>query len=124
MSVQPAEMAKAPPRKPFFKKKKIGKALREQVWIQKVGRNFEAKCTTPWCKNTITVFDFQCGHDIPESKGGATRIENLIPICSRCNLSMSNQYTFEEWKKFGASGPPPVVKPRGLFRRFLCLLLP
>ena len=45
----------------------------------------------------MTVFDFQCGHDIPESKGGSTDILNLIPICSRCNSSMSNNYTFQEW---------------------------
>jgi hypothetical protein len=27
--------------------------------------------------------------------------ENLVPICSRCNLSMSNTYTFDEWSNLG-----------------------
>jgi len=84
-----------------YAKKKIPKALREQVWIQKIGKKFEAKCKTSWCKNKINVFDFQAGHDVPESKGGTTDISNLIPICSRCNLSMGNQHTFKEWCKKG-----------------------
>ena len=82
-----------------YAKKKIPKALREQVWIQKIGKKFEAKCKTSWCKNKINVFDFQAGHDVPECKGGTTDISNLVPICSRCNLSMGSQYTFKEWSK-------------------------
>ena len=78
-------------------KEKIPKALREQVWIARVGKKFESKCLTPWCTNTMTVFDFQSGHNVPESKGGATDIKNLYPICSRCNLSMGDRYTFDEW---------------------------
>ena len=80
-----------------YRKKRIPRALREAVWIHHCGRSFEQRCKTPWCKNNITVFDFQTGHNIPESKGGATTIDNLVPLCSRCNLSMGNQYTFQEW---------------------------
>ena len=83
------------------RKATIPKALREQVWISKFGKSFEAKCFTPWCQNRITVFDFQCGHDIPESKGGPTILSNLYPICARCNMSMSNVYTFEQWAQKG-----------------------
>ena len=80
-----------------YKKAKIPKAVREQLWLRDVGKEFESKCMTSWCKNRMTLFDFQCGHNIPESKGGKTVLENLIPICSRCNLSMSNNFTFKEW---------------------------
>ena len=80
-----------------YKKSKIPKALREQVWITHVGKKFEVKCGVVWCKNKINAFDFQCGHNIPESKGGKTNIENLIPICSRCNLSMGDQFSIDEW---------------------------
>ena len=83
-------------KKPYVKSK-ISAALREQVWIQHNGRVFEAKCATTWCENKISVFDFQCGHDVPESKGGPTDINNLFPICPKCNLSMGNQYTLKEW---------------------------
>lgn len=84
-----------------YKKKNIPKALREQVWISTYGRIFEHKCFVVWCRNNITVFDFHVGHDQPESKGGETKLENLKPICSRCNQSMSNTYTICEWQKFG-----------------------
>jgi 5-methylcytosine-specific restriction endonuclease McrA len=83
------------------RKKNIPKALREQVWILTFGKTFENKCKIKWCNNTINVFDFQCGHNIPESKGGKTIVENLIPLCSRCNQSMNNIYTIDEWNLFG-----------------------
>lgn len=79
------------------KKKPIRKALREQVWIQKAGKVFETKCSTPWCENLMNVFDFHCGHNIPESQGGPTNVDNLIPLCSRCNLSMGDSYTIQQW---------------------------
>jgi 5-methylcytosine-specific restriction endonuclease McrA len=85
----------------LLKKKRkdtISKALREQVWIKHAGRVFECKCPTEWCQNMISVFDFESGHDIPESKGGQTSVENLFPICSRCNKGMGNRYTFHEWQ--------------------------
>jgi hypothetical protein len=80
-------------------KEKIPRALREQVWLTHIGKKYESKCRIRWCKNIITVFDFQCGHNIPESKGGRTDITNLIPICSRCNSSMNDNYTIDEWTK-------------------------
>lgn len=90
----------------------IPKALREQVWIVNMDRVFESKCKTRWCTNKINVFDFQCGHNIPESRGGATTITNLVPICSRCNLSMSDTFTFDEWcKHLGANVGVPIAEP-------------
>jgi len=89
-------------------KEKIPKALREQVWLTHVGKKFESKCVVRWCKNKITVFDFQSGHNIPESKGGVTELSNLRPICSRCNSSMNDSYTIDEWEKL--SKPPSKWK--------------
>jgi hypothetical protein len=101
-------------KKPVYQEKKrkkhIPAALREAVWIHRMGRTFEGKCPTTWCKNTITVFDFQSGHDIPESKGGPTNLENLIPICSRCNLSMGNEYTFKEWCAISPTMAPKMME--------------
>lgn len=79
----------------------IPKALREQVWRNYMGKEFEGKCVVTWCTNKITAFQFEVGHNIPESKGGATTVENLRPICSRCNSSMNNKYTIDEWNKLG-----------------------
>ena len=83
-----------------YRKANIPKALREQVWLQTFGKIYEHSCYIEWCSNMINVFDFQVGHDIPESKGGKLTIDNLKPICSRCNLSMGNNYSIEEWQKF------------------------
>ncbi len=83
-------------------KRAIPKALREQVWLKWCGKVFETKCTINWCSNTISVFNWEAGHNIPESKGGQTILENLQPICSRCNKSMSDQYTINEWNNFSS----------------------
>lgn len=80
-----------------YKKRKIPAAIREAVWVKHCGRVFEHKCTTSWCQNRITAFDFQCGHNIPESKGGTLAMSNLYPLCSRCNVSMGDRYTIDEW---------------------------
>jgi 5-methylcytosine-specific restriction endonuclease McrA len=95
-------------------KEKIPKALREQLWLRDIGKKYEGKCRIVWCENKISVFDFQCGHDIPESHGGQTILENLVPICSRCNLSMSNTYTIKQWNL--------LSKPKSLWQRFLKFL--
>jgi hypothetical protein len=111
------------------RKRTIPKALKEAVWVRDNGRKFEAKCATSWCKNMVTVYDFQAGHDIPESKGGELTLDNLYPICQRCNLSMADNYTFKEWcalgprrswwewitcrgSRPGAVNPPATVKPQ------------
>ena len=104
-----------------YRKKKIPKALREAVWTTYSGRVFEHKCFTSWCPNTITAFDFQTGHNIPESKGGPTTIDNLVPLCSRCNSSMGDHYTFTEWNSASLNAPPSAApKPKGLSRFFIC----
>ncbi len=80
-----------------YRKKSIPAAVRQQVWLTYVGEQFKSKCKVKWCRNTITVFQFDCGHNVPESKGGSTTIDNLLPICSNCNGSMRENYTIDEW---------------------------
>lgn len=82
------------------RKNKIPAALREQVWLHHCGRRFDSKCRVIWCKNRITAFDFQCGHICAEAQGGPTTLENLIPLCQRCNQSMGTMH-LDEWTKFG-----------------------
>ena len=82
-----------------YHKATIPKAVREQCWLHVFGKKYEHTCYIPWCKNVISVFDFHVGHDEPESKGGSLDISNLKPICARCNHSMSNNYSIQEWMK-------------------------
>ena len=109
-------------KKPHGKKQKIPAAIREAVWVKNCGRAFEHKCFTSWCPNTITVFDFQCGHNIPESKGGTIALTNLYPLCARCNLSMGDRYTIDEWNAITPSYSVPIpiakVEPPRTWRQF------
>jgi 5-methylcytosine-specific restriction endonuclease McrA len=102
-----------------YRKRKIPAAIREAVWVKHCGRVFEHKCFTSWCQNTITAFDFQCGHNIPESKGGTLAMSNLYPLCARCNVSMGDRYSIDEWN---AIEPATVtVQPTRTWRQFLQL---
>tara|TARA_B100001057_G_C22668813_1_gene878990 strand:+ start:27 stop:371 length:345 start_codon:yes stop_codon:yes gene_type:complete len=85
-----------------YKKQTIPKAIREQCWVASFGKVFEHKCYVDWCENLINPFDYHVGHDQPESKGGTLDITNIKPICARCNLSMSDNYTIQEWIELSA----------------------
>ena len=93
-----------------YKKKRIPKAIREAVWIKHVGLRFNHKCLTHWCPNNMTVFDFQTSHNIPESKGGSMELDNLYPLCGRCNQSMGNKYTYIQWDNLFSKYRPPFWK--------------
>lgn len=80
-----------------YMKEKIPASLRQMVWITYNDEVFRSKCHVTWCKNTITPFTFEVGHNKPESKGGKTVLENLLPICAQCNRSMGNKYTITEY---------------------------
>jgi hypothetical protein len=79
------------------RKEQIPKRIREMVWNTHNGEKYSSKCYVSWCNNIINVFNYQVGHDIPESKGGTLDLSNLKPICGNCNLSMGNKYTITEW---------------------------
>jgi hypothetical protein len=71
------------------KKRKISKAVKAACWNKCVGRE-KGTSICPCCNtHTISTFDFHCGHIIAHCYGGKTTLENLRPICSTCNLSMS-----------------------------------
>ena len=106
------------------KKKVISKKLREEVWLKHFGKTFSSKCPIQWCTREISVFSFEVGHNIPESKGGKTTIDNLIPICGDCNRSMGDRFTIDQFSnQFAAATPQsePVSNPipKTLFQR-LC----
>lgn len=82
-----------PSQKKKYQKKNIPIKIKEEVWLKQFGKIYEHKCFINWCHNTINVFNFEAGHDIPESKGGTIDIYNLYPICSKCNKSMGDRYT-------------------------------
>ena len=85
----------------FLKKKdqKPKKADRRIVWEEHNKKKYTSKCYVSRCTKEIDVWDFEVGHNIPESKGGSsTDIQNLFPICRTCNSSMGNK-SIDEWNE-------------------------
>jgi len=93
-------------------KYKLPMRIRQQVWINSFGEAFRRKCSTPWCSNSITVYDFHCGHRTAECKGGTSDIQNLVPICAPCNLSMGSK-SFDSWAKSSPTCVPEVPVSKG-----------
>ena len=92
-----------PTKKAPTRRKNMPAALRQAVWKTYAGAQFEVKCHVTWCKNIITPFAFEVGHNVPVSKGGTDDMSNLRPICSNCNKSMGNMYTIDEFSELSSS---------------------
>lgn len=98
-------------------RQKVPASLRQAVWLKYNNDKFYAKCAIKWCNNTINPFLYEIGHDIPHSKGGKTSVDNLYPICSSCNRSMSDKYTIKEFSELYA--PPNVPVYTRFWGRFM-----
>ena len=72
-------------------KKRITKKLKKEVWIKEYGNKKSGKCPYKNCVNTIFEDDYSCGHVISEFNGGPTTIENLRPMCYRCNNKLGKR---------------------------------
>ena len=70
---------------------KIPKRIKDLVWKLK-GQELCPICNIA----TISFDDYECGHIISEKNGGHSTIDNLIPICNKCNKSM-NSTNLNEW---------------------------
>jgi hypothetical protein len=92
------------------KRKRIPKYIKNLAWKKHIGLGHEGKCYC--CGSTITLFNFQVGHNIALVKGGTDNIENLIPICAGCNNAMGTD-SIEEFKKrhWGGTESTPETKP-------------
>tara|TARA_B110000971_G_C19983326_1_gene488375 strand:- start:43 stop:1494 length:1452 start_codon:yes stop_codon:yes gene_type:complete len=71
--------------------------IKQEIWEVNFGNCCRHDCYVKECKNRITAWDFHAGHNIPYSEGGEDKIDNLRPICSKCNLSMGDRLTIHEW---------------------------
>lgn len=94
------------------KKKRIPKKVKTDSWNLWMGpdtRKGNCKC----CQlTTIDITRFDAGHIISEKNGGGTDIDNIIPLCNECNLSMSStniaeymQYHYPKNKLIAYSKP-------------------
>lgn len=71
-------------------KKKIPGALRIACWDKWIGKKNGTHLCLCCNQQTISTFNFHCGHIIAECNGGGITLDNLRPICVECNLSMSS----------------------------------
>jgi 5-methylcytosine-specific restriction endonuclease McrA len=64
--------------------------MREKVW-EKCKDN---KCDI--CESNVIKFeDFEAGHIVARNMGGETKLNNLLPMCSHCNRTMSTRNACE-----------------------------
>ena len=113
----PSPLASAPlARAPApHKKTPIPKQLKNKIWRKYMGKDRGcAKC--PCCYDTEIYMDtFVAGHIVSEKDKGTVTEDNLIPICSGCNLSMTTrnmyEYCMTHYKR-GLIFPDPAGKPK------------
>lgn len=72
-----------------YKKKHIPIALKDAVWRKYNGDALDGKCYV--CNRIISMNFCDYGHIIAEAIGGKTDINNLRPVCKKCNTSMSTE---------------------------------
>jgi hypothetical protein len=88
---------KKPTKEPMdspHKKSSIPKSLRDTVFSRYCQSYNDAHCYVG-CGEKLSPFNFECGHIVPEKNGGETTIDNLRPICGRCNKSMGTKNMFD-----------------------------
>jgi hypothetical protein len=76
----------------------IPKQLRGVVW-----RNYFASIDheCPLCTNIISLDDFECGHIVSVKNGGSNHPTNMLPICGKCNKSMSSMNLHDYVQQYG-----------------------
>jgi len=73
--------------------------LRTQVWNKYIGKKIGAINCPYCCVNEIAQLNFECGHVIAKVNNGTNDIDNLRPICNKCNKSLgSKTMDTEKWK--------------------------
>jgi len=92
----------------MYKKKSIPLSLKALVWNKYIGEEKGVGQCQCCRKNIIKQISFHCGHIISERNGGSTTLNNLIPLCQTCNLSMGKQNMNDFVKKYGFHDNEPV----------------
>lgn len=83
----PTKMTRS--RKPFSNK------FSTDLWKLHFGDTFEGLC---FCKTVLIYPNFHIGHIKSFNDGGDESIENTIPICMSCNLSMKTTNLIDYYK--------------------------
>lgn len=89
----------------FTMSKKISESLRNAVWLRYIGK--EKGMHDCFCCNLqpIDRGNYECGHIISRKNGGETTLQNLRPICGKCNKSMGIEHMEDFMKQNGFEKP-------------------
>lgn len=95
------------PTKPNVIKKKprrraIPKRIRYQVWREAFDDKMSGHCYC--CNDSIKFESWECGHIKAHANGGTDTVNNLVPICSACNKSMSSHNMIDWMQKYNMAG--------------------
>jgi 5-methylcytosine-specific restriction endonuclease McrA len=92
---------KPPQARPKHAKGNISSTVRILCWNTHIGEEI-AKTKCMCCKNLyITQHNFECGHVVARCDGGTLEINNLRPICHKCNNSMGSMNMIEFMTQHG-----------------------
>ena len=86
------------------KRKQLNSSTRQVCWLNNVGPYYSSKCLCCYTRD-MTVFNFHAAHIIAACKGGSDTVDNLIPTCANCNLSMGDTEFKEFQRKCGFIKP-------------------
>ena len=84
---------------PILKREQLPKTVRNALWINYYDDRRVGMCQC--CKREqISIGNFQAGHIVAHANGGKTTLDNLVPICTLCNLSMGTHNLNDFIKKY------------------------
>ena len=91
-----------------IKRETIPKTVRNALWINYYDDRRVGMCQC--CKREqISIGNFQAGHIVAHANGGKTTLDNLIPICTLCNLSMGTHNLNDFIKKYNLHYKPKAT---------------
>jgi predicted GTPase len=73
-----------------YKRTKLPKVVRDQTWNTYIG-NEKSIGDCYVCGKDISIQYYECGHIISVKDGGSDTIDNLRPVCGKCNKSVGAQ---------------------------------
>jgi 5-methylcytosine-specific restriction endonuclease McrA len=93
------------PQQIHSKRKTIPSSIKQQMWEKYISKELRiGKCFC--CRNKdILETDCHAGHVISDKEGGKAELDNLRPLCSKCNQSMGSEnmysfiYNYRHWKE-------------------------
>ena len=81
-------------------KKKIPKKIKNDSWDKYIGKQLGEFLCLCCGHSVICQKEFTAGHIISEFNGGVITVNNIMPICSACNLSMGTKNMDEYIKDY------------------------